>query len=99
MDRRRLLLALAALVALAPRSASAQRRSLPDGPAVPGWRTMNSDLVLIGPSADPAGVSGMQDAAEALRRIASMADRSAWLALRDRRTLRIVVEGDRRFSN
>jgi tungstate transport system substrate-binding protein len=159
MDRRRRpVLVFAAMAAvLAPRFASAQRRSLPDGTTVPGWGSTNSDLVLIGPANDPAGVSGMRDAAEALRRIASMgatfisggggsgtremefrlwraagvdpmggrgrwyrevregtgaaleaaaasnayvlADRSAWLALRDRRKLRIVVEGDRRLSN
>jgi tungstate transport system substrate-binding protein len=157
MHRRRPV-ALAAIVALlTPRFASGQGRSLPGGPAVPGWGSMNSDLVLIGPATDPAGVFGMRDAAEALRRIASvgaafisgghgsgtreiefrlwraagidpeagrgrwyrevpqdtaaaleaaaasnayvLADRSAWLALRDRRNLRIVVEGDRRFSN
>jgi len=155
--RRRPVLAVAAMAVLAPRFACAQRRSLPEGAVVPGWGSMNSDLVLLGPANDPAGVSGMRDAAEALRRIASMgaafisgghasgmreieirlwraagvdpaggrgrwyrevregagaaleaaaasnayvlADRSAWLALRDRRNLRIVVEGDRRFSN
>jgi tungstate transport system substrate-binding protein len=159
MDRRRrsALVFAAMAAAPAPPFAAAQRRSLPEGPAVPGWGAMNRDVVLIGPANDPAGVSGMRDAAEALRRIASMgatfisggggsgtremefrlwraagvdpmggrgrwyrevregtgaaleaaaasnayvlADRSAWLALRDRRKLRIVVEGDRRLSN
>lgn len=164
MDRRPVLI-FAALAVLAPPGAGlrrgpgavAQERPAAGGSGVAGWHVMNSDLVLIGPAADPALVSGLRDTAEALRRIAAvgatfisrgdrsatheaelriwraagvdpargrgrwyrevtqgmgaaldaaaaqnayaLADRGAWLALRDRRNLRIVVEGDRRFSN
>ena len=112
--------------------------------------------MLLGPAADPVRVSGLRDAAEALRRIAAvgapfvsrgdrsgaheaelrlwrtagidpsrgrgrwyrevgrgaaatldaaamqdaytLAERGAWRALRDRRNLRVLVQGDRRLS-
>ena len=72
LHRRSALVFAAMAAALAPPFAAAQRRSLPEGAAVPGWGALNRDVVLIGPANDPAGVSGMRDAAEALRRIASM---------------------------
>lgn len=152
MDRRPVLV-IAALAVLAPPGAIARGRPDAEGAGGTGWGLMNSDLVLIGPAADPAGVAGLRDTAEALRRIAAvgaafisrghaheaesrlwraagvdpargrgrwyrevnggmgaaldaaaaqnayvLADRGAWLALRDRRSLRIVVEGDSRFS-
>ena len=165
MDRRRFVLASATLGAVAPPGAvlrhgpgaAAQERPAAGGSGVPGWGSMQGDLVLIGPASDPARVAGLRDTAEALRRIAAMgapfvsrgdhggareaelrlwraagvdpvqgrgrwyrevnggtgaaldaaaaqnaytlADRGAWLALRDRRNLRIVVEGDRRFAD
>lgn len=157
MDRRPVL-ALAVLAALVPPGALAQGRPAAEGPGgAAGWRLMNSDLVLVGPAADPARVAGLRDTAEALRRNAAtgapfvsrgdrsaaheaelrfwraagvdpeqgrgrwyrevtqgmgaaldaaaaqgayvLADRGAWLALRERRGLQIVVEGDRRFSD
>jgi tungstate transport system substrate-binding protein len=156
MDRRLVLIATGLALAVTPRGALAQRQAPAERGIGTGWQSMNRDLVLIGPAADPARVFGLRDAAEALRRIASvgatfvsgghgsgtheaehrlwraarvdpaagrgrwyrevaqgtgpaleaavaldayaLADRSAWLALRERRNLRIVVEGDSRFG-
>ena len=160
MQRRLFLIAAAAFATVpgAPSRAPAQRRPEAEEDRIGrGWAMMNSDLVLIGPGTDPAGVSGLRDVAEALRRIAAvgtpflasspgsptheaesrlwrtarvdpaqgrgrwyreaagggagaaleaavvqnaytLAERSAWLALRERRALRLLVEGDRRFS-
>lgn len=165
MDRRPVL-ALAAFAVLVPPAAGLRRgppgalargRPAAEDAGGAGWRPMNSDLVLVGPGADPARVAGLRDVAEALRRIAAvgapfvsrgdrsasheaelrfwraagvdpaqgrgrwyrevpqgmgaalgaavaqdayvLADRGAWLALRDRRGLRIIIEGHRRFSD
>lgn len=157
MRRRPFLIAVTALAAVfaVPPHAPAQRRPAAEDRIGRGWAMMNSDLVLLGPATDPAGVAGLRDMAEALRRIAAvgapfvstgpggggtheaefrmwraagvdpaqgrgrwyreaagaaalaaaaaqnaytLAERSAWLALRERRALRLLVEGDRRFS-
>jgi tungstate transport system substrate-binding protein len=118
---------------------------------------MYNDFVLIGPSSDPAGVEGVADIAEALKRIAAkqapfvsrgddsgtdrlekrmwkaaaidpasgrgswykdigsgmgptlntaaamgaytIADRGTWISFKNRRDLRIVLEGDKRLFN
>ena len=164
MDRRCTALALAALgIAVLPVAgrgrgpgATARERPAAEDRIGPGWGSVNGGLVLVGPAADPARVSGLRDTAEALRRIAeagapfvscgdrggtheaelrlwraarvepergrgrwyremnrgvgatleaaaaqdayALTDRNSWFALRDRRNLRIVVEGDRRSS-
>jgi tungstate transport system substrate-binding protein len=145
------------LAALVPPGALAQGRPAAEGPGgAAGWRLMNSDLVLVGPAADPpaspacatpprrcaasprrglfvsrgdrsaaheaelrfwraAGVDPAQGRGRWYREVTQgmgaaldaaaaqgayvLADRGAWLALRERRGLRIVVEDDRRFSD
>lgn len=159
MHRRRPAFVTAALTAFGALSASgarAQRHPPAERAPLEGWGPMNTGLMLIGPVADPAGIAGLRDAVEALRRIAwrgapfvsgghgsgthdaelrlwraagvdplrargrwyrevggsaaaaleaaaaldayTLAERGAWLALRERRSLRIVVENDRRLS-
>ncbi len=165
MDRR-FVIALAALGAAAspvaglwrgPGAALARGRPAAEDRIGPGWSLMHSDIVLIGPAADPARVAGLRDVPEALRRVAAtrapfvsrgdrsgaheaelrlwraagidpaqgrggwyrevnrgggaaldaaaaqdaytLAERGAWLASRERRNLRLLVEGDRRLSD
>ena len=50
---------------------AAEDRFVADGFGGPRRQVMYNDFVLIGPAADPAGVAGRGDVAEALRRIAA----------------------------
>jgi tungstate transport system substrate-binding protein len=49
----------------------AEERFVAGGFGGPRRAVMYNDFVVIGPAADPAGVAGLRDAAEALRRIAA----------------------------
>lgn len=49
---------------------AAEERFVAEGYGGPRHHVMYNDFVIIGPAADPAGVAGLRDAAEALRRIA-----------------------------
>lgn len=61
---------IAASAAFSGAGALARERSATGEPPLQGWQAMDTRFVLIGPAADPAGVAGLRDAAEALRRIA-----------------------------
>lgn len=50
---------------------AAELRFLADGFATRRDHVMFNDFVLVGPAADPAGINGLRDTAEALRRIAA----------------------------
>ena len=50
---------------------AAEERFVAEGHGVSRQPVMCNDLVIAGPAADPAGVAGLADAAEALRRIAA----------------------------
>lgn len=50
---------------------AAEERFVADGFGGPRRHVMYNDFVLIGPAADPARISGLRDANEALRRIAT----------------------------
>lgn len=50
---------------------AAELRFLAEGFATRRDHVMFNDFVLVGPAADPAGISGLRDTAEALRRIAA----------------------------
>ncbi len=50
---------------------AAEERFVADGHGGPRRGVMYNDFVLIGPAADPAGIAGTRDVAEALRRIAT----------------------------
>ena len=47
------------------------RRFLADGFGGPRQHVMYNDFIIIGPAGDPAGIAGLSDANEALRRIAA----------------------------
>ncbi|MBR0654084.1 substrate-binding domain-containing protein [Plastoroseomonas arctica] len=49
----------------------AEERFVAEGAGGPRLHVMFNDFVLIGPAADPAGIAGQRDTAEALRRIAA----------------------------
>jgi tungstate transport system substrate-binding protein len=48
----------------------AERRFVADGWGVQRRSVMKNDFILVGPAADPAGIRGMRNAGEALKRIA-----------------------------
>ena len=50
---------------------AAEERFVAEGHGGPRRPVMFTDFVLIGPQADPAGIAGLDDAAAALRRIAT----------------------------
>jgi tungstate transport system substrate-binding protein len=50
---------------------AAEQRFMQDGFGLGRRDVMGNDFVIIGPAADPAGIAGLPDAAEALRRIAA----------------------------
>ncbi|WP_431282115.1 substrate-binding domain-containing protein [Humitalea sp. 24SJ18S-53] len=50
---------------------AAEDRFVADGFGGPRQHVMFNDFVLVGPAADPAGVNGLRDTPEALRRIAA----------------------------
>jgi len=50
---------------------SAEDKFVADGFGVNRRDVMHNDFIILGPAADPAGVRGLKDAAEALRRIAA----------------------------
>jgi tungstate transport system substrate-binding protein len=134
-----------------------EEKFVADGYGVRRYEVMYNDFVLVGPRADPAGISGMKDAAGAFRRISAakapfvsrgdrsgthfaeleiwksagidiasvrgswyretgqgmgaalntaaamdayvLADRGTWGTFRNRGTLAILVEGDKRLFN
>jgi len=136
---------------------AAEDRFVAEGFAPERHDVMFNDFILVGPAADPAGVKGLADIAEAWRRIAAarapfisrgdrsgthaaelrlwqeagidpasgrgtwyrevgqgmgpalntaaaseayvFTDRGTWLSFRNRQTLTILVEGDRRLAN
>jgi tungstate transport system substrate-binding protein len=49
---------------------AAEQRFVAEGFGGPRRHVMFNDFVVIGPGTDPAGVRGLRDTAEALRRIA-----------------------------
>lgn len=49
---------------------AAEERFVAEGWGGPRHAVMYNDFVIIGPAADPAGIAGLRDSAEALRRIA-----------------------------
>jgi tungstate transport system substrate-binding protein len=50
---------------------AAEARYVAAGHLVEGGRLMHNDFLLVGPAADPAGVAGITDAVEAMRRVAA----------------------------
>jgi tungstate transport system substrate-binding protein len=50
---------------------AAERRFVAEGHGVERRHVMFNDFVVIGPAADPAGIAGLRDTPEALRRIAA----------------------------
>jgi len=52
-------------------SSAAEKKFMAEGYGVSRKLVMHNDFVIVGPSADPAGIKGMKSAAEALKRIAS----------------------------
>ena len=50
---------------------AAEARYVAAGHLVEGRRLMHNDFLLVGPAADPAGVAGITDAVEAMRRVAA----------------------------
>ncbi len=53
--------------------APSEKQFVADGAGVDRREVMYNDFVIVGPAADPAGIAGMADAAEMLRRIAGQA--------------------------
>jgi tungstate transport system substrate-binding protein len=136
---------------------TAERKFVADGFAPRRYDVMYNDFVIVGPAADPAGVAGLRDATEALRRIAKaeapfvsrgdrsgthaaelrmwsaagldmtrppgpwyrstgsgmgpalntasamsgyiLTDRGTWLSFKNRGSLKVLVEGDKRLFN
>ena len=60
----------------------AEERFVADGAGGPRRAVMFNDFVLVGPGADPAGINGLRDSVEALRRIA--ASRAPFVSRGDR---------------
>jgi tungstate transport system substrate-binding protein len=76
---------------------------------------MYNDFVIVGPSADPAGIRGLNDAKAALVKIAAakapfasrgddsgaytLTDRATWANFKNRQTLEILTEGDPALFN
>ena len=50
---------------------AAEQRFVADGFGGPRLHVMYNDFVVVGPASDPAGIAGLRDANEALRRIAA----------------------------
>jgi tungstate transport system substrate-binding protein len=48
---------------------AAEEKFIADGSGVKRYPVMHNDFVIVGPAADPAGILGLKDAAEALRKI------------------------------
>jgi tungstate transport system substrate-binding protein len=61
---------------------AAEERFVADGFGGPRRPVMFNDFILLGPAADPAGIAGLRDSVEALRRIA--AARSPFISRGDR---------------
>src|ERR1017187_8619308 len=61
---------------------SAEDKFLAEGQGVKRFPVMYNDFVLIGPKSDPAGIKGMKDVGQALKRI--MAKQAAFISRGDR---------------
>jgi tungstate transport system substrate-binding protein len=83
-----------------------------EGWGVKRYPVMHNDFVIVGPAADEAGIAGLDDASEALRKIAratlnlavgknayALTDRATWLSFANKRDHRILVQGDRALIN